>query len=209
METRRPRILVVDDEELNREILVAALGPLYDIETAAGGYEAITKILRKMPDLVLLDVMMPDLDGFETCRNIKKDEAYAQLPIIFLSAMDTPADELKGLEAGGIDYLAKPVNIEIVRMRVRNHLELVCRSRIICDQRDQLARQKEELEKTLARVKLLEGIIPICMYCKQIRSDDEAWHQLEQYISDHSNAMFSHSICPSCFDKESARLRLR
>lgn len=199
MDTRRARILIVDDEIANIHVLMAALKADYEIDTACCGEEAISKVKKRMPDLILLDVMMPDMNGFEVCAILKADEAFAHIPVIFQTAMETVEGEMKGLEAGGIDYLTKPVNIKLVRLRVLNHIELLRRSDIIRKQRDLLVRQKEELEATLARVKRLEGIIPICMHCKAIRSTDDAWHQLEDYISEHSDALFSHGICPDCF----------
>lgn len=208
MDTRRARILVVDDEQINIQVLEAALRENYDIESALGGHEAIRKVKLRLPDLILLDVMMPDLNGFDVCAIIKADPMFADIPIIFLTAMDNLEGELQGLAAGGIDYLNKPFMIDQIRLRVRNHLELKLRNDLIHEQRDQLARQKEELEATLARVRRLEGIIPICMYCKSIRNDENTWQQLEVYISAHSDAKFSHGICPKCLEKERERLTL-
>lgn len=139
--------------------------------------------------------MMPDITGFEVCTIIKADKRFADIPIIFLTALDIQEDQLQGLELGGIDYLTKPINFALLRLRVRNHLELKSRNDLIKEQRDLL-------EVALARVKQLEGIIPICMFCKKIRDDQQSWHQLETYISDHSEAMFSHGICPHCSEEQ-------
>jgi response regulator RpfG family c-di-GMP phosphodiesterase len=122
------------------------------------------------------------------------------VPVIFLTAMDSSEGEAKGLSLGGIDYLSKPVNFDLLKLRVRNHIELKDRNDMVREQRDLLARQKAELEEALARIKQLEGVIPICMHCKSIRSDDASWQQLEAYISDHTDALFSHGICPTCFE---------
>lgn len=199
--SEKTRILIVDDEEINVQVMTGALKADYELECASGGHEAIRKVKECIPDLILLDVMMPDLNGVEVCKILKADEAVQHIPIIFMTAIDTTEGEKTALEAGAIDYLAKPVNIDLVRLRVRNHIELVqARKEIYC-QRDLLANQKAELEATIARNRHLEGIIPICMYCKQIRDNGNAWHQLEAYISEHSDAMFSHGICPSCYDE--------
>ncbi|MEI8243682.1 MAG: response regulator, partial [bacterium] len=163
--------------------------------TATSGREAIELLKQYKPDLILLDVLMPDLDGFEVCRMIKADAAYAGMPVIFLTALDTQAGEMQGLELGGIDYVAKPFNFPLLKLRVRNHL-------LLKEQRDLLASQKAALEAALARVKQLEGIIPICAYCKKIRDDKQSWHQLEIYISDHSEALFSHGACPDCLKEQ-------
>lgn len=186
----RCSILVVDDDPVNLQVVASALKNEYDIITAQSGQEAISRLKEQAPDLLILDVMMPDLSGFELCRLLKSDESFADIPVIFLTALDSTEGEIQGLEFGGIDYLTKPINFALLKLRVRNHLALKL-------QRDQLARQKAELEAALARVKQLEGIIPICMHCKSIREDD-VWQRLETYFSEHTDALFSHGVCPKC-----------
>lgn len=200
--TKRFRILAVDDEPINIQLMTAALKEDYDVFTALNGFDAINQLKENMPDLILLDVMMPDMNGFDVCSNIKADASFVDIPVIFLTALDPNDGELRGLEIGGIDYLTKPVNFELLKLRVRNHIALKSRNDLVKEQRDLLEIQKEELEAALARVKQLEGIIPICMYCKKIRDDKNTWSQLEQYISDHSEAKFSHGICPHCVDEQ-------
>ncbi len=202
MEEDKFHILIVDDELINVQVLMAALKGEYDITYALGGHAALGMLHERKPDLILLDVMMPDLNGFEVCRILKGDEAYAHIPVIFLTALNSIDNEKEGLKAGAIDYLTKPVNIDLVRLRVRNHITLVKSTGIIRQQRDLLIRQKEELEASMARIRQLEGIIPICMYCKQIRDSGNVWHQLESYIAHHSDAVFSHGVCPVCYEKE-------
>lgn len=198
--SKRFKILIVDDEPVNIHIMTSALNNEYDILPALDGYEAISQLKKHLPDLILLDVMMPGINGFDVCKIIKSDTLYIDIPVIFLTAMDSREDTHHGLDIGGIDYLTKPVDLEMLKLRVRNHLESKARNDLVKEQRNLLAQQKEELEAALARVKQLEGIIPICMYCKKIRDDRDSWHQLERYISEHSEAMFSHGICPECFD---------
>ena len=199
---KRCTILVVDDEPINIQIIKSALKGEYEILTALNGYDAISRIEEQRPDLILLDVMMPDLSGFEVCSVIKSDAALADIPVIFLTAMDSADAETQGLALGGIDYLTKPVNLELLKLRVRNHIALKERNDLVKEQRDLLTRRTEELEAALDRVKLLEGIIPICMYCKKIRDDQNSWQQLERYISDHSEAIFSHGTCPDCLETQ-------
>ena len=191
----RHKILAVDDDPGNIKIMTAALKSEYDIISALNGHNAIDQLKEHTPDLILLDVMMPDLSGFDVCRIIKSDVAFADIPVIFLTAMDTYDAQLQGLELGGIDYIAKPVNLDLLKLRVRNHIALKVH-------RDLLKQKNEELEAALARVKQLEGIIPICMYCKKIRDDQQSWHQLERYISEHSEAVFSHGMCPACAEEQ-------
>jgi response regulator RpfG family c-di-GMP phosphodiesterase len=192
---KRFRILAVDDEPYNIQLMLAKFRDEYDIRTALNGHDVINQLEEYRPDLILLDVMMPDISGFDVCKIIKSDERFADIPIIFLTALDTQDGELQGLELGGIDYLSKPINFTLLKLRVHNHI-------VLKEQRDLLVRQKEELEAALARVKQLEGIIPICMYCKKIRDDQQSWHQLETYISNHSEALFSHGICPHCAEEQ-------
>ena len=198
MSNDRLKILLVDDEPVNLQFLKGALREEYDIFESPNGFDAIEQIKKTMPDLILLDVMMPDISGFDVSRIIRSEEAFSAIPILFLTGKDTLEDELEGLEAGGIDYLRKPVNIRLLKVRVHNHLELTRKNNLIREQRDQLVRKNEELESALGRIKRLEGIIPICSYCKKIRDDQQSWQKLETYISRHSEAVFSHGACPEC-----------
>jgi CheY-like chemotaxis protein len=142
---KRYKILVVDDDPVNITFLTSALKNEYDILPAVSGQAALHQIKEFLPDLVLLDVMMPDLSGFEVCRIIKSDVALADIPVIFLTAVDTEDAELQGFELGGIDYLVKPVNIAHLKLRVRNHIALKERNDLVKEQRDLLERQNEEL----------------------------------------------------------------
>lgn len=189
------KILAVDDEPVNVQLIKSALCQEYDVFTVLNGHDAIDHMEQSMPDLIILDVMMPDVTGFELCKIIKADERFADIPVIFLTALDSPGGELQGLELGGIDYLSKPIDFALLKLRVRNHL-------LIKEQRDLLKQKNEELEAALFKVKQLEGVIPICMYCKKIRDDLNDWQQLESYISKHSEAIFSHGICPHCLEDQ-------
>ncbi len=190
----RFKVLVVDDERINIQVIAGALADQFDVLSAESGFEAISMVKEHQPDLILLDVMMPEMSGFETCQLIKAEPAFADIPVIFITALDRGQGEAQGLELGAVDYIMKPFDVGLVVLRVTNHLRLK-------HQRDLLASRNRELEEALARVKRLEGIISICMYCKQIRSEDQSWQQLERYISEHSDALFSHGICPHCFEK--------
>ncbi len=121
---QRATILLVDDTLANISVLGEGLSPLYDIRVATSGEEALDAIAADHPDLVLLDVMMPRMDGYEVCRRLKQDQRTADIPIIFVTAKREAEDEQLGLELGGIDYITKPFSMAIVKARVRNHLEL-------------------------------------------------------------------------------------
>ena len=119
------RVLIVDDEPLNLKILSNILSDESDLSVATSGEQALELIKRQPPDLVLLDIEMPDMDGYQVCRLLKEDPATSDIPIIFLTSKTTVEDEVKGFELGAVDYIAKPYNAVIVTARVRTHLELV------------------------------------------------------------------------------------
>jgi diguanylate cyclase (GGDEF)-like protein len=124
MNTKKQTVLVVDDTPANIEILAGVLGAEYEILFATSGNDALEIALEQLPDLILLDVVMPDKDGYEVCRQLKANELTRDIPIIFITAMNQEEEESKGLGAGAIDYITKPFRSSIVRARVRNHLEL-------------------------------------------------------------------------------------
>jgi diguanylate cyclase (GGDEF)-like protein len=124
MEEKKQTVLIVDDEPMNIEILNEALGAEQEIFFATSGQEALDIALNELPDLILLDVVLPDLDGYQVCAQLKADPKTRNIPVIFVTAMDHQEDEAKGLDMGAIDYLAKPIRSSIVKARVRNHLEI-------------------------------------------------------------------------------------
>lgn len=124
MESIMQNILVVDDARLNVQIMIDILSNDYNLFCAASGKEAIEIAMSERVDLILLDVIMPGMDGYEVCRRLKSNPHTTNIPVIFISAMTEVKDETKGLEMGAIDYIFKPVNPAIVRVRVKNHLEL-------------------------------------------------------------------------------------
>jgi PleD family two-component response regulator len=207
MQRRKPldkrfKILAVDDEPINLKLISNALNDRYEILTALDGHDAISQVKDYMPDLILLDVMMPEINGFDVCKIIKANPLFVDIPVIFLTALDTQEGARQGLEIGGIDYVTKPVDIELLKLRVHNHLESKERNDLLKENMELLVQKNSELEAVLARVKQLEGIIPICSYCKKIRDDQKSWHQLETYISNHSEALFSHGMCPHCAEEQ-------
>lgn len=119
------RILAVDDQADNLQVLKHILSDDYHLLFAKNGYRAIELAKRQRPDLILLDVMMPDLDGFETCRLLKADSETAKIPVIFVTALSETDDENRGFECGAVDYITKPLCASIVKARVKTHLSLV------------------------------------------------------------------------------------
>lgn len=121
---RQATILVVDDTPANLTLLAQVLKPDYRVQLAVSGAKALEICGRQPPDLIVLDVMMPELDGYEVCRRLKADPATRRVPVIFLTALPRPEDESAGFEAGGADFIHKPFNPATVRARVRTHLQL-------------------------------------------------------------------------------------
>ena len=116
------RILVVDDQPLNVKLLEAKLtSEYYDVLTARGGAEAIRMAVEERPDLILLDVMMPDMDGYEVCRHLREQPETMHIPIVMVTALSDTADRVVGLEAGADDFLTKPVDDLALFARVRSH----------------------------------------------------------------------------------------
>jgi DNA-binding response OmpR family regulator len=196
--TGRMSVLIVDDDALNVGLLAAALKNSYSISTAASGEDALRMMREVVPDLVLLDVMMPNTDGFEVARRMRADAALAGVPIIFVTAMDTNDGQSAGLSLGAVDYVTKPVNLDHLKLRVHNQLEVKRHRDDIMRMKRVLELRNAALERMLERVKRLEGFLTICMYCKKIRAADDQWQQLERYITEHSDAQFSHGMCPEC-----------
>jgi diguanylate cyclase (GGDEF)-like protein len=124
METRKQTILIVDDTPANIEILCEVLDSEYEVLFATSGTDALSIAVDQSPDLILLDVVMPEMNGYQVCRHLKEDKRTQSIPVIFVTAMDQEEDEAKGLNVGAIDYLTKPIRPPIVKARVRNHLEL-------------------------------------------------------------------------------------
>ena len=122
--SNKPSLLCVDDEEFNQSLIEAALGELFEIELAANGEEALEKMASKRPELVILDVEMPVMGGYECCRRIKSDDDLAEIPVLFLSAKDAIEDRLQGFEAGGDDYQTKPFNFQLLTSKINALLAL-------------------------------------------------------------------------------------
>lgn len=121
---RKRKILIVDDQPSNVQVMAESLGRDYDLYFATSGTRALEVAAGNGVDLVLLDVMMPDLTGFEVCRRLKAEEATRRIPVIFVTASDEDEDETRGFDVGAVDYIAKPIRPPIVRARVRTHLDL-------------------------------------------------------------------------------------
>ena len=124
------RILIVDDEHLNLKILATILNKDYFVSVAPNGAQALSVAKQLIPDLILLDVMMPEMDGYEVCRRLKIEPATREIPVIFLTSITDVESETEGFLVGAVDYIAKPYNPVIVKARVNTHIELVKQHRV-------------------------------------------------------------------------------
>ncbi len=121
---RRQRILIVEDVKLNAQILVNLLEDEYEVRVANNGIEALAMVSEQMPDLILLDIVMPEMDGYAVCAALQGDPITRDIPILFLTALEGDRNEAYGIELGAMDYIKKPFNAPIVKAKIRNHLEL-------------------------------------------------------------------------------------
>lgn len=190
------KVLVAEDDNVSRLMLEAALEKWgYNVVVVADGVEAWRVLQREdAPKLAILDWMMPGMDGLEICRKLREAPLTRPAYIILLTARDSRDDVVLGLLAGADDYVTKPFERKELRARVQVGERVV-------ELQSALADRVRELEDALARVKQLQGLLPICSYCKKIRNDRNYWQQVEGYISEHSEAQFSHGICPECYDR--------
>jgi PleD family two-component response regulator len=188
-------ILIVDDNPDNLRLLSGILSTSgYRVRPVSNGAHAIVSIEKESPALILLDIMMPGMDGYEVCRELKSNEQTASIPIIFISALDEISNKTRAFSIGGVDYITKPFNSEEVLARIKTHLTM---SQLVTE----LEERNRQLQQALDEIKTLRGIIPICANCKNIRDDKGYWHQIEVYVRDHSDADFSHGICQECAKK--------
>ncbi|MHB8773218.1 MAG: response regulator [Syntrophales bacterium] len=201
------KILIAEDDATSRALLTAVLKKSgHEVVETRNGTEA-WELLQKpdSPRLAILDWMMPDMDGLEVVRRVRAlhadqtadpaaPAAARHVYLILLTTKTEKADIVAGLNAGADDYLGKPYHQGELSARVEVGRRMV-------EMKEALAAKVEELRRALDQIKTLRGIIPICASCKKIRDDAGYWNQLEAFIRDHSEAEFSHSICPECVRK--------
>ena len=187
------RILIAEDDPILRRLLEATLSRSgYEVVLAEDGGRAWTALQSAdAPRLAVLDWMMPEMDGLEVCRKTREKAGASYVYIIMLTARGRKEDIVAGLDAGADDYLTKPFDPHELRSRVK------VGERILNLEADLHARVND-LQTALAHVEQLQGLLPICMYCKKIRDDANTWHRLESYIQQHSEARFTHSLCKEC-----------
>jgi sigma-B regulation protein RsbU (phosphoserine phosphatase) len=194
-------VLIAEDDRVTGEILARTVERWnYTTTLVTDGAEAWNRLSgASEATLAILDWMMPGMDGPDVCRRVRREQPLANMYLLLVTARESRRDVVAGLDAGADDYIIKPFDPDELRARV------AVGARVLGLQQ-KLAERVDELQTALSNVKQLRGLLPICSYCKRIRGDDQYWQQVEGYVAQHSDAQFSHGICPSCYDKVSAEL---
>jgi DNA-binding response OmpR family regulator len=215
-------ILIAEDHPTTRGILEKILINIgYETVSVGNGREALELFKERFFPIIMADWMMPEMDGIELCRAIRENTTSGYVYVILLSAKDSKDDVITGLEAGADDFLTKPFSRAELIARLNSGKRIVELERSL-RKANELSRQEieqrrraeqaqeqliQKLRALLGKVKTLSGLLPICAYCKNIRNDKGYWSQIETYIEDHSEADFSHSVCPKCAKELSSQLK--
>ena len=190
------RILIAEDDLTSRTVLAGVLEKCgHEVVVTVNGAEAWLVLQQPdAPALAILDWIMPEADGLDVVRLVRALQTDRPPYIIMLTSKGDKADIVAGLDAGADDYLAKPFDTGELLARVEVGRRMV-------EMQDALAAKVEELREALMHIKTLRGIVPICANCKKIRDDRGYWNQVEIYVRNHTEAKFSHGICPECMEK--------
>ena len=191
------KVLVADDDIITRRLLEnIMIRNVYDLVSCENGDEA-WRFLNETngPKLAILDWIMPGLQGIEICRRIREKKFSIKPYLIILTAsMNERKDVLESFRTGANDFIEKPFDSNELIARVRLGEKLV-------NLQIELAERIKALEEARIHIKTLQGILPICMHCHKIRNDSESWEKIEEYIERHTDALFSHGLCPKCLKK--------
>jgi AmiR/NasT family two-component response regulator len=193
------KVLVVEDDflvSLMVQRMVEEIG--YEVAaTANNGNEAVERTKEIKPDIVLMDIKMTDMDGIEAAKIIQKE---IPTPVVMLTAHETPELLEQASDAGVGAYLVKPVNVRELENAITISKARFQDMQKLREVNLKLEQRNADLEKALSHIKTLTGLLPICASCKKIRDDSGYWHQVEAYVQDHSDAEFSHGLCPDCVE---------
>ena len=187
------KVLIAEDDATERRILQAMIEKWgFDVVLASDGIAALKRLQEPdAPNLALLDWMMPGLDGVEVCRRLAESRPNDPPYLILVTGRDGREDVVKGLDAGANDYVCKPFSSRELLARIGVGQRVVG-LRIV------LAAKVAALQDALGHIKTLQGILPICSICHKIQNDENRWARIEEYIAQHSEAQFSHGLCPDC-----------
>ncbi len=236
-EKSRMTVLIAEDSLTQSELLKYMLESQgFDVVVARNGMDALDYLSRHIPAMVVSDIMMPEMDGYELCRRIKSAGATESVPVLLLTKLSEPEDVIQGLECGADGFMTKPYNEENLISRInyilsnaevrrsqageaaievvyggKKHFITSTRIQIfdlLISTYESAVQKTKELEKTVRELKsahetirTLKGLIPICAWCKRVLDDKGFWQQLELYVRDHSEADFTHGLCPECKER--------
>jgi DNA-binding response OmpR family regulator len=188
-------IVVAEDDRVARRMLETILTEWgYQVTAVGDGLAALQELSRAdAPQLAILDWVMPGIDGREVCRRIRAEPNPRPCYLIMLTVKGSREDVIAGLRAGADDYIAKPFDPGELEARLQVGRRMLGLQR-------SLAARVHQLEEAMLQVKQLRGLLPICIYCKKIRDEENYWEQVDAYLTAHSEAVFSHSICPHCYE---------
>lgn len=190
------RVLIAEDEPVARRVAQKAVeGFGHEVEIVEDGLAAWRRLQAAPFDVLISDWLMPGLDGLELCRRVRARGNRPYCYVILLTARRAKEDLVAGIMAGADDFVSKPFDHAVLRARLHTA------ERVTRLERD-LEGKVGELQRALEEVKTLRGLLPICMYCKRIHESQDVWRRIESYVSEHSEAAFTHSICPDCYEKE-------
>jgi DNA-binding response OmpR family regulator len=190
------RILIAEDDATSRIVLATVLKKDgYDV-TATDDGGAAWEVLQNpdAPRLAILDLMMPGIDGLELVRRVRAIPSVAPPYLIIVSTKSEKVDVIAALDAGANDYLTKPFDPGELRARIEVGRRMI-------EMRFELNEKVDELKQALAEVRTLKGIVPICANCKNVRDDQGYWNRVESYLNEHTEADFTHAVCPDCMKR--------
>ncbi|HIG57062.1 MAG TPA: response regulator [Candidatus Latescibacteria bacterium] len=189
------KILIAEDDSTSRLLLQTTLKQWgHEVIVTVDGQQAYDILLAEAPpNLAIFDWMMPHLDGIEVCRKAREEAQLEHLYVIMLTTRGTKDDIAEALQAGADDYLNKPFDRKEMQARIQV-------GKRVLDLQIALTDRVRALEESIKREKHLQGLLPICSYCKKIRDDQNYWQQVERYVETRADVSFSHSICPECYE---------
>ena len=196
------KVLIADDDRTSAAMVQRRLeGWGLEVTVVVDGAKAWAAIEQDpLISIAIVDWMMPGIEGPELCRRVRRDEARAHIYVLLVTSRDSRADIVAGMDAGADDYLAKPFDPDEFRVRLHAGLRVVTLQQ-------RLAQRVRQLEAAASSIVQLHGLLPICSYCKNVRTDQNYWQQVEDYVAERSALQFSHGICPGCYDAEITRVQ--
>lgn len=204
---RASRILIVDDTPDNQLILSELLKPIYDVQVASDGMQALAIATgARKPDLILLDVMMPGMSGFEVCRQLKTGTGTRDIPVIFLTTLNATEDETRGLVLGAVDYITKPINPSVVLVRVANHLRLKAAADFL---RDKNAYLEQEVDRRTAEVTAVQEVTIHALASLAEARDNETGNHIrrtQHYVKALADHLKEHPRFAAYLDEGTRRL---